>query len=66
MVKKRLKVMISPTGEVTIEAIGYTGANCEEATRDIEKALGKVTEKKNKAERFAQGPKEEVKQGGGW
>lgn len=52
MVKKSIKVLISPEGEATVEAIGYKGQSCEEATRWIERALGKTLAKKVKPERF--------------
>ena len=64
MVKKRIKVLISPEGEVTVEAIGYKGKACEEATRGIEKMLGSVTEKKFKPERYAAGSSVAQKVGG--
>lgn len=40
MVAKRIDVVISKDGSVSIEAHGYVGEACEEATRDLEKALG--------------------------
>lgn len=41
----RIDVWISPEGAITLEAIGYTGNTCEEATRFLEEALGTVGRK---------------------
>lgn len=38
----RIDVRISPAGAITIEAAGYTGATCEEATAFLEEALGTI------------------------
>ena len=38
--QKTIEVSVSPTGAITIEAEGYTGSSCEEATRFLEEALG--------------------------
>ena len=38
--KERIDVWISPEGAITIDAVGYTGSSCEEATRFLEEALG--------------------------
>jgi len=49
---KTIKVTIDAAGEVKIEAIGYTGADCEHDTAELEKALGFVSRKTPKPERF--------------
>lgn len=38
--QKRIKVTISPIGKPVIEAIGFAGVGCMEATKGIEQALG--------------------------
>ena len=40
--KPRIEVRISPEGAITIDALGYTGSTCEEATRFLEEALGTI------------------------
>ena len=40
--KERIDVWISPEGAITIDAVGYTGSSCEEATRFLETSLGTV------------------------
>lgn len=43
MARKSIDVIIAPTGETTIEAVGYTGKTCTEATKFLTKALGKIS-----------------------
>ncbi|NUU75764.1 DUF2997 domain-containing protein [Paenibacillus xylanilyticus] len=47
---KEVIILISPDGELTIEAIGYNGDGCEAATEPYEKGLGKVSERSFKSE----------------
>ena len=37
-----IKVWISPEGHITLDAVGFTGKTCEEATRFLEEELGTV------------------------
>lgn len=48
---KKIIVKILPDGTMTVEAEGYTGNSCEEATKFL-KALGEVTGENNKPEYF--------------
>jgi hypothetical protein len=32
--------IIAPTGEIQIDAVGFKGADCEQATRFLEEVLG--------------------------
>ena len=48
--KPAIEVLISPTGEVLIEAVGFKGADCEAATRFLEEALGVLTARDRKPE----------------
>jgi len=41
---------ITPEGGTTIDAQGYTGSSCSDATKAIEKALGKTTKSTKKAD----------------
>ena len=52
---KRIEVEIGPEGEVSIDAAGFTGPDCEEATRFLEEALGEVTERGRKPEYHRRG-----------
>ena len=43
--KERIDVWISPEGAITLDAVGYTGSTCEEATKFLEESLGIVGRK---------------------
>lgn len=43
-------ITVTPTGETTVDAQGYHGHSCRDATLAIEKALGKTTSDERKAE----------------
>ena len=55
--QKTIEVSVSPTGAITIEAEGYTGSSCEEATRFLEEALGLPGKRKRKAEFYRRSTK---------
>ena len=48
--KPTIEVMVSPTGEVVIEAVGFKGSDCEQATRFLEEALGTLQARSRKPE----------------
>ena len=39
---KTIEVIVGVGGEIKIDAVGFTGADCEKATRFLEEALGQV------------------------
>lgn len=47
---KSIEVIVQPTGEVKIDALGFKGADCEKATAFLEQALGQITSKQKKPE----------------
>jgi hypothetical protein len=47
---KTIEVVVSPFGEVSIDAVGFKGADCEQATKFLEEALGAVAVKTKKPE----------------
>jgi hypothetical protein len=51
---KRIEAIINEEGEVTLEVHGATGSECETITEDLEKALGKTTDRKRKREYYQQ------------
>ena len=51
---KSIEVIVSPGGEVKIDALGFKGADCEKATAFLEKALGQATSKQKKPEFYSQ------------
>ena len=48
--KPHIEVIVSPTGDIAIDAVGFIGADCEKATRFLEEALGTVARRNKKAE----------------
>lgn len=50
MTKKRVEILFGPEGEVVIEAFGFKGKTCKEATKFLEDVLGKEIDMKKKLE----------------
>ncbi|MGO8926014.1 MAG: DUF2997 domain-containing protein [Limisphaerales bacterium] len=40
---RTIEIIIGITGEIQIDAVGFKGPDCEEATKFLEDALGVVT-----------------------
>lgn len=51
-----------PDGEVKMEGQGFQGKSCDEAMGAFEKALGVVTDRKNKPEYFRTEVKDNARQ----
>ena len=51
---KTIEVIISSTGEVSVNAVGFKGTDCEHATRFLEEALGVAGQKEAKPEFYQQ------------
>jgi hypothetical protein len=45
-----IEVIVSPTGETTVQTKGYAGADCLSASRFLEQALGVTTAERKTAE----------------
>lgn len=45
---KTIDIVVSPQGEVKVEANGFTDGTCFAATKEIEAAIGKVTKDEKK------------------
>ena len=64
---RTIEVLVSPSGSVSIKAVGFTGGSCREATRDLERALGVAGHATLLPEDFAtsrSGTGEQLRQGG--
>jgi hypothetical protein len=48
-----IEVLVSPTGETTVQTKGYAGADCLQASRFLEQALGAVAAQRMTAEYYA-------------
>jgi len=51
--KPTIEIIIAPTGEITIDAVGFKGADCEKATKFLEQALGVIGGRTRKADYHA-------------
>jgi len=47
---KAIEIIINSSGQLTINAAGFSGSDCEKATAFLEQALGKLTAKQRKPE----------------
>jgi hypothetical protein len=47
---KSIEIIVSPTGEISIDALGFKGPDCEKATKFLEEALGVAKKKVKKPE----------------
>ena len=48
--KRQLDLIIHPSGALQIDAIGFSGPDCEKATAFLEQAIGAVSSKQRKPE----------------
>ena len=48
-----IEVIVLPSGETRVEAKGFLGSNCRDATRLLEAALGQVAEERLTQDFFA-------------
>ncbi len=51
---KMITVVVTPEGNVTIEAHGFTGGMCTQATAELEKALGAPGKRTKKPDFYKQ------------
>jgi hypothetical protein len=45
-----IEIVVSPSGEVSVQTKGFAGSSCRDASRFIEEALGKRTREQLTAE----------------
>ena len=48
--KPTIEIIVSPNGDISIDAFGFAGADCEKATRYLEEALGVISARERKPE----------------
>ena len=51
--KPTIEIIIGPSGEITIDAVGFKGADCDKATKFLEEALGVMSGRTRKADYYA-------------
>jgi hypothetical protein len=49
---RTIEIIIGPSGEIQIDAVGFKGPDCEQATKFLEEALGVVGQKTKKPEYY--------------
>ncbi len=47
---RSIEVIVAPDGGITIDAVGFKGADCDQATKFLEQALGVAKLKQRKPE----------------
>lgn len=48
--KRSIEILIAPDGTLTIDAVGFKGADCDQATKFLEQELGLTAGKQRKPE----------------
>ena len=48
--KPTLEILVQPDGKIAIDALGFSGPDCEQATKFLESALGLTGEMRRKPE----------------
>ena len=54
-----IEVVVSPTGEATVQTKGYSGGDCLRASRFLEQALGTATADRKTEEFYQTAPVEQ-------
>ncbi len=57
---KKIKVIVDKEGNTEIKTFGFTGVECKEATKNLEKALGVVTKDSNTQEFYEEAVVDQV------
>ena len=61
---KSIEIEISPAGDIHIDAVGFSGADCDQATAFLEEVLGKVSAKQRKPEFYRKACRKQVQRAG--
>ena len=51
-----IEIIVSPTGQTTVQTKGFAGSACQAASRFVEQALGLATEERKTEEFYAAAP----------
>jgi len=57
---KTIEILVRPSGELQVEAMNFTGMDCEKATAFLEAALGQVSERRRKPEYFCRAQRQQI------
>jgi len=50
MTQRTIEIIVTPTGQTSLQTLGFTGASCQQASRFLEEALGQKTADRRTAE----------------
>ena len=53
---KTIEIIVTPTGQTTLQTLGFTGAGCKQASRFLEETLGQKTADRRTAEFYQPQP----------
>ncbi len=62
MSQQTIEIIVTPTGETTVQTRGFTGSSCRDASRFIEQALGQKTGERLTSEFYQMAPLEQHQQ----
>jgi hypothetical protein len=62
---RTIEIIVQPDGQLAIEAMGFSGPDCEKATKFLEQALGTVTGKRKKPDYYRRNLNQKRQQLGG-
>jgi hypothetical protein len=57
---RTIEVVVSPTGEATVQTKGYAGADCLQASKSLEQALGVPTADRKTEEYYYTAPEQQT------
>ena len=57
---KIIQVIVSPKAETKIETTGFTGSSCQDATRELERALGGTVSENLTGEYYAASNEQQI------
>jgi len=64
MKHRTIELIVHPSGAVEIDAVGFAGTDCEQATAFLEETLGTLAEKRRKPEYYRQARQRRVQKVG--
>jgi hypothetical protein len=57
---KTIEITVTPKGETKISTSGFTGSSCQDATRELEKALGAKTDEQLTGEYYTASNEQQI------
>ena len=54
--QRTIEIIVTPTGQTSLQTLGFTGTGCQQASRFLEEALGQKTADRRTAEFYQPQP----------